>query len=196
MSNLFNINGSNFYWEQLQAANKLHVQQRQVYLNLLQRLKSDGVKFEDIRKFLKNQAKKVGLYRATEWNDKKGKMDFPAWNTVKKFAWATSMDNFTGWVSQNYVSYDRKKDKVIKAPKKKETKKVITRKTNGEVVTNEITSSEMTAPIVSDTSSTEVLAMILNNLDVLGHLAQEKGAKKEWNMLMTKMGEQDAILRS
>lgn len=199
----FNLTQSDKYWDIIKSNNRLYNTAAQNHLKIMRMLQADGVKFEDIKRYLLNRAKRVGLYRQNHWSDKSKKMVYPPTGSLKHRVWYREMMKTVSWIRSNYVSYDRKNDAAVKALNKAKSNKektILTIKKDGNVVETRIEettvgSSNMNDPVTSSMSNEEVMAIILQNLDVLGTLATAKGAKDEFNSLMEKMGESAHIIQ-
>lgn len=116
----FNLLSDNPFWSQLQQAQDAHVKSRDRYEDLLSLCQEAGVKFEDIKNYLLNQAKKVGLYRMNH-KGKDGKPSFPPWGNVVATNWGFALNQFLVYKSKNYKDYGLRSDKVIKPNKNKPT---------------------------------------------------------------------------
>jgi hypothetical protein len=220
----FNLTSDNEYWSPLQEATKFHLKSRDRYEDLLTLCKSKGVKFVDIKRHLLNEAKKCGLYTRSMWSDKEKAMVFRTWGDLLacKYSWVISLNNFMNY-SKKYVDYDVRANKVAKNPvmvnkttvirkitdqdgNKKEVKtetietasnpspKAQQRETKDSPSEHPRDTGSIVAPISTDLTELQRTTLILQNLNLLGKVCQEKGATKEFNTLMAALGSVEFII--
>ena len=102
----FTIKGNTPYWGYLHSGNAFKLKANEQYLLCMRHMQKDGVAFKDIRNRLLNEAKTEGLYYKTKgpWAPDGGYR--PLNDMVKaRVAWALALNNFTTWISRNWVSY-------------------------------------------------------------------------------------------
>lgn len=189
MGTHFNALG-NEYWSILESANTAYMSIGQKYLQLLRLCERNGVKFEDMKSFLINQAKKSGLYRKDHYVG--NSLKFKPEKVLRKEnpAWYRQLILFLQWVDRHYISYQ--KEKVQKAPVSKGTKgkdkkeasvSTVVRKdaegNESRTTTVSSSSGEMNEPVTSALSDEQILAIITSNWDILARYCTEKGASAE-----------------
>lgn len=95
---------SNPYWDILKSAQDLHVKARDEHENLLAICKEKGVKFSDLKSHMLNEAKKIGLYSKTGYDDKTGQMVYPAFRKVIATSWGNALHCFLSYC-RKYSDY-------------------------------------------------------------------------------------------
>lgn len=115
----FNLLSDNQYWNLLKDAQDAHVSSRDRHESLLQLCQETGVAFGDIKNYLLNQAKKVGLYRMTHGSPA-GPV-FPPWGLIIKTNWGYALSEFLKYKQRKYKDYGIPVDKVVKVRKTKPT---------------------------------------------------------------------------
>lgn len=185
-----NFVGKNELWAYLRAANHAYISVEQYYLAAFKVCESKGVKFEDIRKYTLNEAKRAGLY--VKVANANGDMVFPTKKEIKGTQWYHEMTLFCQWVTRNYISYKKEKPKGQKAKaeksKKVTTKTVVRRDADGKesrtTTTNVSSESGMNAPVEDSLNDEQILAIILQNMDILKLYAEERGAEDQFEALV------------
>jgi len=215
----FQLTNDNEYWSQLQEATRLHLTARDRYEDLLAFCKKKGVKFVDIKRHLLNEAKKCGLYTRSMWSDKEKAMVFRTWSDLLqcKYSWVISLNNFITYIKK-YKDYDVRAGRVAKKNPVASKTTTIRRTTDqagnkSEVKTETIETVEpvknlspsaptsiptgsIVAPVSQDLTELQRVTLILQNLDLLGKVCQEKGAVKEFNTLMAALGSVEFIIEA
>jgi len=186
---------SNKFWDRICLINDKHVTASQQYLMLMQDLENQGVKFTEIMEFLLNEAKRAGLYQKVAG-------EYPKLKQVKDTPWGRALYNTGEWIKNNYDgSYDKRltsqdranKRAARKAEKAQRKQSTIVRNENGEVRTDVVTSTtDMDAPVEETLTPQQIEAILFNNLGLLGEYAEDKGALKEFNALMSAIGKPEA----
>lgn len=113
----FNLLADNQYWNLLKDAQDAHVSSRDRHESLLQLCQETGVAFADIKNYLLNQAKKVGLYRMNHASPN-GPV-FPPWGLIIKTNWGNALSEFLQYKGRKYKDYGVSVDKVVKVRKNK-----------------------------------------------------------------------------
>lgn len=207
----------------LSALAGIHKTAREKNLELFELVKSKGVQFNQIKRHLHNEAKRIGL-----WNGSFKESYY------QHKAWYVQVENFSKWVSTNYTSYDNAKVKETKAIKDtKSARQIVVRKevvipkgfasnlsnpaapTKGDIgvehkapssnpegrtdaITNTASNpaSSLVAPVVQELSVIQIQQIVFQNLDVLAERAKALDATVEWNALMSKMGLEENLIKT
>lgn len=217
----FNITTDNEFWLLLKDSNQLHITARQKHASLLALCKERGVAFKDLEAHLLKEAKKCGLYRATNYNKVTKKMAYPAIKDLLKVGWYVCLSNFIRWAYKNYYDYDITSAERTKKIVKK-SKAVVRNTTTGATRTLEVQGAtipevtgnnalnvgslgsflnspnppSITRPIDATMSLSQVQAIILRNFAVLGKICEEHGpgAVECFNMLMVELGQEQECI--
>lgn len=220
----FNLISDNPFWDILKKANDFHVSRRDQYQVLTDTLKAKGVAFKDIKNHLLNEAKKCGLYTRSMWSDTQKTMVFRTWSDLRqcKYAWVIALNNYLVWLHSNLKDYGVRKDRIAKKNTPVVKKQTIVRKTTDsqtgavkEVKTETVSTSQdvpvdrslsgwsetilgsgIVAPITQDLTVLQKQTLILQNLGILGNICKEKGAVKEFNLLMTALGSIEYVIEN
>lgn len=213
----FNLTADNPFWSLLQEAHKAHITARERHCDLLELCKSKGVAFQDIEKHLLNEAKRCGLYRKTKAS-LSTKVAYPSRSDLSKskVAWFVALENFLRWKMRNYRDYDVRSDKPIVTKQKPKEINVVRKTTDskgnvtetkhkivgaskadlkeiaaiesGKSATAPEKSHDMLGKVEHDLTPLQLQVLIIRNIGILGDMAEEKGAVKEWNALCEALG--------
>lgn len=167
----------NEYMGILADVSQLHRTSRQKYLELFRLLQKKGVKFEHIRSFLINEAKRCHLHRKCIYNPETSKMRYKTQAELRKgkVEWFVQLENFHKWVKRNYLSYDKEQDTVSRTSIKVKEKTIIHRR-------KETSSTE-----VKDITKEEMKALLLANISSFQTLCESIGATKEFESILRKL---------
>lgn len=204
----FELLRENDYWMTLRKANQQHVTSQQLYGQLLDKLEANRVNFKDIRAFMLNEAKRCGLLQKNYFVEGKG-FQYPPKKKMKqdRLAWFVALQNFCNWVAYNYDGdYGRVRKHLSKEERKEqkkeltvtrrssdgkestETRTVITGASKEELLSSVPEGATVTSPITSDLSKAQLQALFISYPDVLGEIAEQQGAVKQFNALCIAMG--------